>query len=71
MATYVSVKKVRRFPAVMKAFKRGGAQSFDAKVKAKASYSRLTPSTGTSRRNAQVDITSIPGVRALKKNGKP
>jgi hypothetical protein len=70
MATYVSVKKVRKFPAVLKAFKRGGAQSFDAKVKKAASYTRLTPGTGTSRRNAQVDIRSIPGVKALKKNGK-
>lgn len=71
MPTYVNVKKVRRFPAVLKAFKRGGANSFDAKVKKAASYSRVAPSTGTSRRNAQIDVTSITGVRALKRNGKP
>ncbi|MGH8240595.1 MAG: hypothetical protein ACREXP_26755 [Steroidobacteraceae bacterium] len=70
MATYVSVKKVRKFPAVLKAFKRGGAASFDAKVKKAASYSRVTPGTGTGRSNAQIDVTSITGVKALKKNGK-
>jgi len=71
MPLYVSVKKVRKLPAVLKVFKRGGAQSFDAKVKKAASYSRVAPGLSTSRRNAQIDVTSITGVRALKKNGKP
>jgi hypothetical protein len=70
MPTYVSVKKASKFPAVLKKFKRGGSQSFLAKVKKAASYSRVTPGTGTSRRNAQIDVRSIPGVKALKKNGK-
>lgn len=55
----------------MKKFRRGGAASFDAKVKKAASYSRVAPLTGTGRTNAQIDVTSITGVRALKKNGKP
>lgn len=70
MATYVSVKKVRRLPAVLKAFKRGGANSFDAKVKRGAAYARTAPSGPASRRNAQIDVTSITGVPALKKNGR-
>lgn len=70
MATYVNVKKVAKFPAVLKKFKRGGAQSFEAKVKKAASYSRMTPGTSTSRRNAQIDVTSITGLKSLKKNGR-
>lgn len=71
MATYVSVKKVRRFPEVLQKYKRGGANSFDKKVKAGPAYARTTPGTSTSRRNAQIDVSSITGVRALKKNGNP
>jgi hypothetical protein len=70
MATYVSVKKASKFPAVLKKFKRGGAQAFIAKVKKAASYSRVTPGTSTSRRNAQVDVTSITGLPAMKKSGR-
>ena len=70
MATFVPVKKVRRFPAVMKAFKQGGAKSFDAKVKKAASYSRMTPGVAQSRQNAQIDVTAITGVPAIKKNGR-
>lgn len=70
MPTYVSVKKVSKFPAVLKKFKRGGAQSFAAKVKKAASYSRMTPGIAQSRSNAQIDVSSITGVAALKKNGR-
>lgn len=71
MATYVPLKKVVTFPAVKKVFKRGGAAALLAKVKKGASYARVTPSTGTSRQNAQIDVSAITGVRALKKNGRP
>jgi hypothetical protein len=70
MATYVSVKKAAKFPEVLKKFRRGGANAFTTKVKLGASYSRVAPSTGTSRQNAQIDVTSITGVAALKKNGR-
>lgn len=70
MATYVSVKKAAKFPAVLNKYRRGGAAAFLAKVKAKASYGRTAPSTGTSRQNAQIDVSSITGVPALKRNGK-
>jgi hypothetical protein len=71
MALFVSFKKARRFPEVMKKFKRGGALHFDKVVKKAASFVRTPPAgAAVSRSGGQIDVQTITGVAALKKNGK-
>lgn len=71
MATFVSAKKARRFPEVMKKFRKMGAAAFDKQVKNGAPYARVPPGgAAVSRQNAQVDVTAITGVAALKKSGR-
>jgi hypothetical protein len=65
----VNVKKVRRWPAVMKRFKRMGRFAFDRVVKT-AAYVRTAPGTNKTKANGQVNTASITGLPALKANGK-
>lgn len=71
MATYVSAKKARRMPEVMKKYRKGGANAFDKKIKTAQAYTRINPlATGVSRQNCQVDVSAVTLVPALRRNGK-
>lgn len=77
MAVWVEVKKAMTFPAIINVFARAGGGAGSAKkgflklVKAGGAWVRTPPAgAGVSKQNAQVDVTAIPGVVALRKDGK-
>lgn len=81
MALWVEVKKAMKFPAVLNAYARAGGGAGNANgnlkkgflklVKAGGAWVRNPPSgAGVSKQDAQVDVTAIPGVPPLRKDGK-
>lgn len=84
MATWVHVNEAATYPEVVKVYKRAGgggaggpakaAKGFLKTVKAAvasgASWVRKAPGGSNDWQDSQVDVTSIPGVRALRDNGK-
>lgn len=86
MATWVPVNKAAKFNEVINAYARAGGgqgngttgnakRGFLLSVKralaAAAAWVRKPPTGAAySWQDAQVDVTAIPGVRALRKNGK-
>lgn len=70
MATWVSFKKARRFPNVINFFHKSGLFGKNVKTVG-TSYARVPPGgAGVSRQNAQVDVSAITGVPALRRNGR-
>lgn len=80
MATWVATNKAATFPEVIKVYQRagGGGQSgkegflkaVKAAVLASSSWVRKAPGASNDWQDSQVDVTAIPGVRALRANGK-
>jgi hypothetical protein len=84
MATWISTNKVAKFPIVIAAYKRAGGgmnggpavaakgflKTVRAALTAGSAWVRYNPGTVHSWQNSQVDVTSIPGVPALRDNGK-
>lgn len=70
MATYVSFKKARRTPAVIRGVKNESV--LWKRVKNRAAYTRVNPaSAGVSRTAAQIDVAGpITGVPTLKRSGR-
>lgn len=86
MAVWVEVKKAAKFPAVINAYARAGGgmgntngnakkgflKTVAAALVAAAAWVRKPPlGAGVSRQDVQVDVRAIPGVRALRSDGKP
>lgn len=77
MATWVSISKVEKFPAVRKQYNTNGAfrAAVAAEIGATSTWARRPPGvnkgSAKSASNLQVDVTAIPGVRALKRSGRP
>jgi len=84
MATWVDTNKVAKFPIVVAAYKRAGGgmnggpanaakgflKTVRAALTAGSAWVRYNPGTVHSWQNSQVDVTAIPGVPALRDNGK-
>lgn len=88
MAIWVSFKKVRHFPAVLKIYERDGGgmgqgaagsnskkgfwKAVKAAIVAGSAWVRSPPVLGkmVDFQDAQIDVTAIPNVPALQKNGK-
>lgn len=85
MATWVPVNKVATFPAVINAYARAGGgegnttgvakkgflKTVYAALAAAAAWVRKPPTgAAVSKQDSQVDVTAIPGVKPLRKDGK-
>lgn len=73
MSTWVSIKRVSRFPQVLQTY-RTASGFFDAvraALKAGSAWVRLPPSdTNVSWQDSQIDVAAIPGVAALRASGR-
>ena len=68
MSIWVSAKRAAKFPAVINFYHK--ASLFLKTVKAGGVWIRLPPAgAAVSKQDAQVDVTAIPGVPALRKDG--
>jgi len=80
MATWVNTNKAAKFPEVINVYARAGGgqgsgkkgflKAVQAAVLAGASWVRKAPGASNDWQDSQVDVTNIPGVRALRHDGK-
>lgn len=80
MATWVPTNRAATFPEVINVYARAGGgqgsgkkgflKAVKAAVLAGSSWVRKAPGASNDWQDSQVDVTAIPGVRALRDNGK-
>ena len=80
MATWVATNRAATFPEVIEVYQRAGGgqgsgkkgflKAVKAAVLAGSSWVRKAPGASNDWQDSQVDVTAIPGVRALRANGK-
>ena len=80
MATWVPTNRAATFPEVIKVYQRAGGgqgsgkkgflKAVKAAIAAGSTWVRKSPGASNDWQDSQVDVTSIPGVRALRDNGK-
>lgn len=86
MAIWVNLNRADKFPEVIKVYKRAGHGQGGTEAQAKGflttvrlavtsgaalpSWIRKAPGASNDWQDSQVDVTAIPGVRALNQNGK-